>query len=76
MLSGPSFRSTFFFSVNSLILSGFPLTSFNLGEASISVFLWIYTLVCEVVQNYFYLFKFLVFIFQLICLFYLHDLKT
>ena len=52
MLSGPSFRSAFVFSINSLILSGFSLTSFHLAEASLSVFLWLYTLVCAVVQKY------------------------
>ena len=36
MLSGPSFRSAFVFGINSLILSGFPLTSFDLAEASLS----------------------------------------
>ena len=30
MLSGPSFRSTFILTINSLILSGFSLTSFHL----------------------------------------------
>ena len=52
MLSGPSFRSAFVFSINSLILSGFPLTSFHLAEASLSVFAWFYTLVCAVVEKY------------------------
>ena len=51
MLSGPSFRSAFVFSINSLILPGFPLTSFNLAEASLSAFSWLYILVCGVVQN-------------------------
>ena len=52
MLSIPSFRSAFLFSINSLILSGFPLTSFHLAEASLSPFLWLYTPVCAVVQRY------------------------
>ena len=52
MLSSPSFRLTFVFSVNSLILSGFPLASCYLAEASLSTFLWLYTLVCVVVQKY------------------------
>ena len=52
MSSGPSFSSAFIFSVNSLILSNFPLTCFHLAEASISVFKWLYTLVCAVVQKY------------------------
>ena len=52
MISGPSFRSAFAFSINSLILSGFPLTSIHLAEASLSAFSWLYTLVCAVVQTY------------------------
>ena len=52
MLSGPSFRSAFVFSINSLILSGFPLTSFHLAEASLSAFSWLYTFVRAVVQKY------------------------
>ena len=52
MLSGPYFSSAFTFSINSLILSGFPLTSFHLAEASLSAFSWLYTLVCVVVQKY------------------------
>ena len=52
MLSGPSFRSAFVFSITSLILSVFPLTSFHLTEPSLPVFLWLYTLVCAVVQKY------------------------
>ena len=35
MLSGPSFRSVFVFSINPLIFSGFPLTSFCLAEVSL-----------------------------------------
>ena len=52
MLSVASFKSAFVFSINSLILSGFPVTSFRLAEASLSAFLWLYTLVCEVFQKY------------------------
>ena len=52
MLLGPSFRSAFVFGINSLIMSGFPLTSFHLAEASVPAFLWILALVCVVVQNY------------------------
>ena len=52
MLSGPSFRSAFIFSINSLILSGFPLTSSHLVEASLSAFSWLYTPVCPVAQRY------------------------
>ena len=59
MLPGPSFRATFIFSINSLILPGFPLTSFNLAEVSLSAYLWLHTPVCAVVQkilrNVFYL---------------------
>ena len=73
MLSGPSFRSAFAYNINSVILSGFPLTSFHLVEALLSAFLWLYTLVCAVVQKYhkmyFYLhlFTFLVLISQSTC---------
>ena len=35
MLSGLSFRSAFVFSINSLILTGFLLTSFHLAEANL-----------------------------------------
>ena len=42
----------FFFSINSLILSGFPLTSFHLTEALLSAFSWPYTLVVAAVQKY------------------------
>ena len=52
MLSGPSFRSVFVFSINSLVLSCFPLTSFHLAEASLSAFSWLYILVCAAVQKY------------------------
>ena len=52
LLSDLSFRSAFVFSINSLIFSGFPLTSFNLTEPSVSAFLWLYTIVCAVVQKY------------------------
>ena len=36
MLSGRSFRSAFVFITNSLILPGFPLTSFHLVEANLA----------------------------------------
>ena len=52
MLSGPSFRSAFVFSINSLILSGFRLTSFHLAEASLSAFSWLHTLVRAVGLKY------------------------
>ena len=52
MLSGPSFRSAFVFSLSSLILSGFPLVSFHLAETSLSALLWLYSFVCVVVQKY------------------------
>ena len=52
MLPGPSFRSVFVFSINSLMVCGFPLTSFHLAEASLRAFSWLYTLVCAVVQKY------------------------
>ena len=53
MLPGPSLRSAFVFNTNPLILFGFPLTSFHLAEASLCAFLWLYTLVCAVVQKYY-----------------------
>ena len=52
MLSGPSFRSAFISNINSLILSGFSLTSFHLAEASLSAFSLRYTLVCAIGQKY------------------------
>ena len=52
MLSGPSFRSAFVFSINSLTLSDFPLTSFHLTEATLSAFSCLCALVCAVVQEY------------------------
>ena len=44
-------------SINSLTLSGFPLTSFHrlcfhLAEASLPAFSWLYTLLCAVVQEH------------------------
>ena len=48
MLSGPSFRSAFVFSINPLILYGFPSSSFHLAEASLSYLLLCdFTLLCE-----------------------------
>ena len=38
--------------INSLILSGFPLTCFHLAEVSLSAFLWLCTIVCAIVQKY------------------------
>ena len=82
MLSGPSFRSAFIFSINSLILSGFPLTSFHLAEALLSAFLWLYTLVCAKISRhvfYLQLFTFFVHILQSTCCFFwffLHNLNT
>ena len=52
MLSGPSFRSVFVLSINSLILSGLPLTSLLLAEALMPDLLLLYTLACAVVQKY------------------------
>ena len=52
MLPSPSYRWAFVFSINSLILCGFPATSFPLAEASLPAFLSLYTLVCAVVQKY------------------------
>ena len=53
MFSGHSFRSAFVFIINSLILSGFPLTSFHLAEASLSAFSWLYILVSAAVHKYY-----------------------
>ena len=72
---------SFVFSVNSLILSGFPLTSFHLVEPSLYAFSWLYTLVCEFVQKYHEM-SFLFIITHILSthfainLFYLHNLKT
>ena len=52
-ISAPSFSSAFVFSINSLILPRFLLTSFHLAEASLSAFSWLYTLVCAVAQKYY-----------------------
>ena len=73
MLSGPPFRSAFVCSMNSLILSGFPLTSFHLVETSLSAFfVALYPRVCscpKISRNVFYLelFTFLVLILQSTC---------
>ena len=79
MLSGPSFTPAFAFSINSLILSVFLLTSFHLAEASLSPFSWLYTLVCAVVQKYHEMsFVYIIHIFSThftINLFYFHNLK-
>ena len=80
MLSGPSFRSTFVFSINSLILYDFPLTSFHLAETSLSSSSWLYILVCAVVQKYHeisFIYNYSHFSTHFaINLFYLHNLKT
>ena len=47
-----SFLQVFRSTINSLILSGFPLTSFHLAEVSLSDFSWLYTFVCAIVQKY------------------------
>ena len=74
MLSGLSFMSAFAFSINSLILPGFPLTSFDLAEASLSTFLWLYTLVYSRPKLFIIIQIFGIHF--LINLFYLHNLKT
>ena len=51
MLSGPIFRSAFVFTINSLALSGFPLTSYHLAEAWLSAFSWLWTLVLQLSEN-------------------------
>ena len=84
ILSGFSFRSVYVFSINSLILSGFPLI-FYLAEASFSTFLWLYTLAwmllrVQLSKNITKCFLFvIVHIFSThfaINQFYLHNLKT
>ena len=52
MFSGPSFMLAFVFSINSLILSGFPMISLALVEALQSAFSGFYTTVCAVVRKY------------------------
>ena len=52
MFSGPSFMLAFVFSINSLILSGFPMISLALVEALQSTFSGFCTTVCAVVQKY------------------------
>ena len=79
MLPGPSFRSAFVFSINSLILAGFPLTSFHLAEVSQSAFRWLYTLACAVTQKYYKMSFMVILIFSThfaINLFCLHNLKA
>ena len=80
MLSRPSFRQAFLFTINSLILSGFPLTSFPLVEASLSAFSWFYTLACAVVHKYHEILWFIIIHILsthfAINLFFLHNLKS
>ena len=60
MLSSPSFRSALLLSINSLILSGFSLTSFHLAEASLSAFSWLYSCVCsspDMSRNVFFIYN-------------------
>ena len=78
-ISGPSFSLAFVFSINSLILCGFPLTSFGLAKASLSAFLWFYILGCAVVQNIKCNLLIIIHIFSAqfaINVFSLHELKT
>ena len=44
--------SLFILSINSLTLSGLPLTSFHLAEASLSAFWWLYTIVYVVIRKF------------------------
>ena len=80
MLSGPTFRSAFVFTINSLALSGFPLTSYHLAEAWLSAFSWLCTLVLQLSENITKCLLFIIIhIFSIhfaINLFYLHNLKT
>ena len=60
MLSSPSFRSAFVFSINPLVLSGFPLTFFHLAEASLLYpllrgFILLCVQLSEISRNVFYL---------------------
>ena len=58
MSSDPSFRSALLFSINSLTLSGFSLTSFHLVNASVCLVVVLYPCVCschEISRNVFYL---------------------
>ena len=80
ILSVPFFRLAFVSSINSLILPGFPLTSFHLAEASLSTFSWIILLCVQLSKN---ITKCILFIiihifstYFAINLFYLHNLKT
>ena len=73
MLSSPSLRSDFVFSI-------IPLTPFHLAEASLSTFLWLYTFACAAVQNIKKCLPFtIIHIFRAhfaINLIYFHNLKT
>ena len=53
MLSGPSFRPAFVFSINSLIMSGFPLISFHLAKTSLDFKLSCVQL-SKIIYNYSY----------------------
>ena len=59
MLLGPSFRSVFVFSINSLMLSGFLLTCFHSAKVSLSAFFVVlHSCVCScpiISPNAFYL---------------------
>ena len=82
MLSDPSFRSAFVFSVNSLILPGCRLTSFYLAEASLSGFPRFMLLRVQLFENITKCLLFIIIIIQIfsthfaVNLFYLHSLKT
>ena len=67
-------------SINLLILSCFPLTSFHLAKGLLIAFPWLYTIVCAVAQKYheIYFIYIIIHIFSThiaINLFYLHNLK-
>ena len=79
MLSGTSFRSAFVFSINSLILPGFPLTCFHLAEPHYLLFrgfiLWIVQLSKNITK---FLLFIIIHIFSThfaINLFYLHNMN-
>ena len=77
MLSGPSFMLTFVFSINTLSLSGFPFTSFQLAEDYLSCG---FILLCvQFSKNMKYVLFIIIHIFSThfaINLFYLRNLKT
>ena len=59
MWSGPSFWSAFVFSINSLILSGFPVKFFSVSwSLTISYFVALYSCLCSFVQKMSFIYKY------------------